>query len=102
MAWTKEMVEERIKDTISFDSFIKNGGVLSLPQICGGTILFYAHNDDAIIHPFFQYPTNPNIDYASIKEFCKYAIPFLEKLLSNHRKETICSPYCIEPICIDL
>lgn len=100
MAWTKEMVEERIKSTNSFDSFIKNGGVLSL-QICGGTVLFYVHNNDAIIHPFFQYPPNPNIDYACVKEFCRYAIPYLNQLLRDHRKATLCSPYCIEPICID-
>ena len=100
MAWTKETVEATLNHTSSFDSFIEKGGVLSL-QICGGIVLFYAHNNDAIIHPFFQYPPNHDIDYTCVKEFCRYAIPYLNKLLRNHRKETLCSPFCIEPICID-
>ena len=94
------MVEERIKNTNSLESFVNNGGVLSL-RICGGLVLLYAHNDDSVIRQYFQYPPNPNIDYDCVDEFCKYAIPYLEKLLKTHREETLCSPYCIKPICID-
>ena len=94
MAWTKEIVEEQIKNTNSLDSFIKKGGVLPL-QICDTLVLLYAHTDDAIIHPYFQYPPNPSINYACVEEFCSYAIPYLQKLLSDHREESMCSPYCI-------
>jgi hypothetical protein len=30
------------------------------------------------------------------EKFCKYAILFLEEVLSDHREMTLCSPYCIK------
>ena len=96
MSWSKEYVENLIERNESFNRFIDNGVCLPL-QFQGTVVLFYAGNDDRI-SVYYAAPWNRNVDYASIQEFCNYAIPYLNNRLSSRRWRSLNSIYCVDPV----
>lgn len=99
MNWTKEDVEYKLAHIGSVDVFIQNGGVLKL-KVCGTHLLFIA-NIDNTVSAYYEYLPSSMEVARCVYDFLLYAIPYLTRCLSERSKNTLLSPYCIEPICID-
>ena len=99
MAWTKETVESKLAHISSVDAFIQNGGVLKL-KVCGTYLLFIANNDNTVSAYYEYLPSSMKV-VSCVNDFLLYAIPYLTRGLSERSENTLLSPYCIEPICID-
>ena len=100
MNWTKDTVEEKLGRNSACKQFVENGGYLRL-YVCDVSLLFFANCDDTV-SVYFEYIPSHNADISYAKEFCKYAIPYLTRYLSNRSKDTIMTSYCIHPIRIDM
>lgn len=100
MSWTKDAVEEKLGRSCACKQFIENGGYLRL-NVCDVPLLFFANCDDTV-SAYFEYIPSHNADMYCAKEFCRFAIPYLTRHLSNRSKDAIMTSYCIKPIRIDL
>lgn len=98
MGWTEEKVERALLNSGSLSSFIENNGRLKV-EVCGESLLFFANCNDTVSAYYEYLPVHSAV--ACTREFCKYAIPYLEKILIKHRDEILPSEYCIKTIRLD-
>jgi|GEM_PF-5568342 len=86
MAWTKDRVVEFLESQNGYKKFLNERGVLLICVDNVDLLFFYAYDK---IEIFYKKLIDRDVDLSSVKEFCKYAQPYLMTVVSNHRYQKL-------------
>lgn len=85
---TQNEIEQMIVSSPSYENFII-GSRSHLDIIVGGVRTYVFKNIDSTVDLYYQLPYSPNMNYDDVRDYMKYAIPFLSKCLKEHDIENL-------------
>lgn len=84
--WTRDKVINTLQDCDGYEKFLNESGILSICVDNVDLLFFYAYDRVEI---YYKKYIDKDVDLSTVREFCDYAQPYLEKKVSKCRYEKL-------------